>query len=121
VAESTPGPRRELVALLDEGARAAERAEATSDPDEPMPPYVEVTRRRSLGRPRLKGVRAVQCGRTPLERLSDVPVLVLSVVLDGRPARRAAFDARMPSAGVRVVASTFVEHCLCNVNQALLA
>lgn len=37
----------ELVGLLDEEARAAEDAEATSDPDEPLPPHVKVSRGRS--------------------------------------------------------------------------
>lgn len=34
----------ELVGLLDDEARAAEEAEATSDPNEPLPPHVKVTR-----------------------------------------------------------------------------
>lgn len=37
----------ELVGLLDEEARAAEDAEATSDPNEPLRPNVKVTRGRS--------------------------------------------------------------------------
>lgn len=37
----------ELVGLLDDEARAAEEAEATSDPNEPLPPHVKVTRGRS--------------------------------------------------------------------------
>lgn len=37
----------ELVGLLDEEARAAEGAEATSDPNEPLPPHVKVSRGRS--------------------------------------------------------------------------
>ncbi|MHB1289390.1 nucleotidyl transferase AbiEii/AbiGii toxin family protein [Georgenia sp.] len=37
----------DLVGLLDEEARAAEEAEATSDPDAPLPPHVKVTRGRS--------------------------------------------------------------------------
>ncbi|HET7069311.1 MAG TPA: nucleotidyl transferase AbiEii/AbiGii toxin family protein [Nocardioides sp.] len=37
----------ELVGLIDDEARAAEDAEATSDPDEPLPPHVKVTRGRS--------------------------------------------------------------------------
>lgn len=37
----------ELVGLLDEEARAAEEAEATSDPDELLPPHVKVTRGKS--------------------------------------------------------------------------
>lgn len=37
----------ELVGLLDEEARAAEDAEATSDPDEPLPRHVKVSRGRS--------------------------------------------------------------------------
>lgn len=36
----------ELVGLLDAEARAAEDAEATSDPDEPLPPHVKVSRGR---------------------------------------------------------------------------
>jgi hypothetical protein len=53
--------------------------------------------------------------------LSGAPIFVSSVVLGNRDARRAAFDARIRGAGLRVVASAFVEHCLRNVNQALLA
>jgi hypothetical protein len=37
----------ELVGLLEDEARAAEHAEATSDPNEPLPPDVKVTRGRS--------------------------------------------------------------------------
>ncbi|MGH8968709.1 MAG: nucleotidyl transferase AbiEii/AbiGii toxin family protein [Actinomycetes bacterium] len=37
----------ELVGLLDEEARAAEEAEATSDPDAPLPPHVKVSRGKS--------------------------------------------------------------------------
>ena len=37
----------ELVGLLDEEARAAEEAEATSDPDELLPPHVKVARGKS--------------------------------------------------------------------------
>lgn len=37
----------ELVGLLDDEARAVEDAEATSDPNEPLPPQVKVTRGRS--------------------------------------------------------------------------
>lgn len=42
----------ELVGLLDDEARAAEEAEATSDPNKPLPPHVKVTRGRS---PRVDG------------------------------------------------------------------
>jgi len=37
----------DLIGLIDEEARAAEEAEATSDPDEPLPSHVKVTRGRS--------------------------------------------------------------------------
>ena len=37
----------ELVGLIDDEARAAEDAEATSDPNEPLPPHVRLTRGRS--------------------------------------------------------------------------
>ena len=37
----------ELVGLLDDEARATEAAESTSDPNEPLPPHVKVTRGRS--------------------------------------------------------------------------
>jgi len=39
----------ELVGLIDDEARAVEDAEATSDPNEPKPPHVEVTRGTSRG------------------------------------------------------------------------
>lgn len=39
-------PRRHMAALLAAGAETAERAEVTSDPDEPLPPHVKVTRGR---------------------------------------------------------------------------
>lgn len=37
----------ELVGLLDDEARAAEEAEASSDPNEELPPHVKVIRGRS--------------------------------------------------------------------------
>lgn len=37
----------EFVGLIDDEAPAAEDAEATSDPNEPLPPHVKVTRGRS--------------------------------------------------------------------------
>ena len=37
----------ELVGLIDDEAKAAEEAEATSDPNEPLPPHVKITRGRS--------------------------------------------------------------------------
>lgn len=48
----------ELVGLLEEEARAAEDAEATSDPDEPLPPHVKVSR----GRPPEGIVEATSIG-----------------------------------------------------------
>lgn len=42
----------ELVGLIDDEAKAVEDAEATSDPNEPLPPHVTVTRGRS---PRVDG------------------------------------------------------------------
>jgi hypothetical protein len=36
----------ELVGLLEDEARAAEHAEATSDPNQPLPPHVKVARGR---------------------------------------------------------------------------
>ena len=40
-------PRRHIAALLAAEAEVAERAEATSDPNEPLPRHVKVTRGRS--------------------------------------------------------------------------
>lgn len=40
-------PRRHIAALVAAEAEVAERAEATSDPNEPLPPHVKVTRGRS--------------------------------------------------------------------------
>lgn len=40
-------PKRDIAALLAAEAEAAERAEATSDPNEPLPPHVTVTRGRA--------------------------------------------------------------------------
>lgn len=45
--EAVVEPRRDIAALLAAEAEVAERAEATSDPDEPLPPHVKVTRGRS--------------------------------------------------------------------------
>lgn len=42
----------ELVGLINDEAKTAEEAEATSDPDEPLPAHVKVTRGRS---PRTEG------------------------------------------------------------------
>jgi len=39
----------ELVGLIHDEAKAVEEAEATSDPNEPLPPHVKVTRSRSPG------------------------------------------------------------------------
>jgi hypothetical protein len=50
--EAVVAPRRDIAALLAAEAEVAERAEATSDPNEPLPPHVKVTRGRS---PRIDG------------------------------------------------------------------
>ncbi len=46
-----PGPTTDvdIAALIESEALVAEQAEATSDPDEPLPPHVKVTRGRTEG------------------------------------------------------------------------
>ena len=41
------GPTSDIAALIEAEAKAAEEAEVTSDPNEPLPPNVKVTRGRS--------------------------------------------------------------------------